>query len=134
MPRKSAAELSVVRPASTATSTPLSPVVRIAQLEQSIFNLTVTRHTHLKPADSVLVTAYARAAALVLKLSGSPADLEKATRTMVLLGRSLRLTPQAAVSAKVAGRMRRDAQPSPLDEYFLRRDAEKQQEESNDDP
>jgi hypothetical protein len=129
MPRRSAAELSIVRPASTGTSPPLTPVVRLGQLEQRIFNLTVTRHPHLKPCDTVLLTAYAKAAARALKLSGSPADLEKANRSMVLLGRALRLTPHAAVSTKVVGRMRRDAQPSPLDEYFAQSEAEDSDDE-----
>lgn len=35
------------------------------------FNLTVTRNPHLRPADAVLATAYARAAARVLKAGKS---------------------------------------------------------------
>jgi hypothetical protein len=74
----------------------LCPVVPLAQLERSIFNLTVTRNGHLKPADAVLLTAYARAAARVLRAgkSDSDADVEKRTRTMAMLARSLRLTPR----------------------------------------
>jgi hypothetical protein len=110
-----------IRPLSaTDERTALSPVIRLSQLERSIFNLTVTRNPHLRPADVVMVTTYARAAARVLKADKFTDDalLEKRTRTMVLLGRSLRLTPQSMTDPKTAGRSRRDAQPSPLDEYF----------------
>jgi hypothetical protein len=68
----------------------------------------------------VLLTAFAKAAARVFKVDkyDSDADVEKRTRTMVLLGRSLRLTPQSLKDPKTAGRARRDARPNPIDEYF----------------
>jgi hypothetical protein len=114
---------------------PLSPVVKLTTLERSIFNLTVTRHPHLKPKDVVLVTAFARAAARVLKMSGNqPAELEKATRTMVLLGRSLRLTPMNALEPRTVARSHRDAMPDPLGEYLADREAEAiEREEAKDD-
>jgi hypothetical protein len=105
----------------------LSPVVRLNQLERSIFNLTVTRSPHLRPADAVMLTAYARAAARVLRADNKAdgdADLEKRTRVMALLARSLRLTPQSAADAKTVGRRRRDARPSPIEEFLAEHDAD----------
>lgn len=110
---------------------PLTPVVKLTSLERSIFNLTVTRHGHLKPADVVLVTAFAKAAARVFKMSGGHiADVEKATRLMVLLGRSLRLTPMTSLDPRTVGAARRDAAPNPIAEYLAGRD---QEEATTDD-
>jgi hypothetical protein len=101
---------------------PLSPVVKLTTLERSIFNITVTRHPHLKPKDVVLVTTFAKAAARVLKMSGNqPAELEKATRTMVLLSRALRLAPMNALDPITVARSHRDALPNPLAEYLAER-------------
>jgi hypothetical protein len=105
----------------------LSPIVRLNQLERSIFNLTVTRSPHLRPADAVMLTAYARAAARVLRANNKAdgdAALEKRTRVMALLARSLRLTPQSAADAKTVGRSRRDAQLKPLDEFLAEYEAD----------
>jgi hypothetical protein len=99
----------LIQPHGNAARAALSPVVRLNQLERSIFNLTVTRNPHLRPADAVMLTAYARAAARVLRAkSEGDAVLEKRTRTMVLLGRSLRLTAASVTCPKRAGRMARD--------------------------
>jgi hypothetical protein len=113
---------------------PLSPVVKLTTLERSIFNITVTRHPHLKPKDVVLVTTFAKAAARVLKMSGNqPAELEKATRTMVLLSRALRLAPMNALDPITVGRSNRDTLPSPISEYLAERDAETVEEETDDE-
>ncbi len=48
--------------------------------------------------------------------------LEKATRALIALGRSLRLTAQSVVDLKTAGRMRRDARISPLDAFLAEDD------------
>jgi hypothetical protein len=103
----------------------LSPIVRLNSLERSIFNLTFIRHPHLRPADLVLLTSFAKAAARVLKPDrlDSKADIEKSTRVMVLLGRSLRLTPMNALDPRTVGGHRRDALPNPLAEYLAERDA-----------
>jgi hypothetical protein len=110
----------------TDTRVALSPVVRLAQLERSIYNVTVTRNPHLKPADVVMLTAFAKAAARVLKPGrlDTAADIEKSTRIMALLARSLRLTPQSTTDPKTAARSRRDAQPNPLAEYLAERDGD----------
>jgi hypothetical protein len=114
--------------------TVLSPIVRLNPLERSIFNLTITRHPHLKPADVVLVTSFAKAAARVLKPDrlDSKADIEKSTRVMVLLGRSLRLTPMTTLEPRTVARSHRDALPNPLAEYLAERDAETIEEEADD--
>lgn len=96
----------------------MSPVVRLNELERSLFNRTVASNPHLRPADMLLTTAYAQQAARVLRGRKDDAGLEKAMRALVLLGRSLRLTAQSVVEPKTAGRARRDAQPSPIDQYF----------------
>jgi hypothetical protein len=123
----------------TDRQTPLTPIVRLNSLERSIFNLTVTRHRHLKPADVVLVTSFAKAAARVLKPSRleDAAAIEKATRIMVLIARSLRLTPMNALDPRTVGGHRRDALPNPLAEYLAERDADiahaNEQEETDDE-
>ena len=109
----------------TDTRMALSPVVHLTQLERSIFTVTVTRNPHLKPADVVMLTAFAKAAARVLKPGrfDNVADIDKSTRVMVLLGRSLRLTPQSLTDPKTVARARRDALPNPLAEYLAERDS-----------
>jgi hypothetical protein len=110
----------------------LTPVVPLAKLERTIFDLTVARNSHLKGADAVLLTTYAQAAARVLRpgKSKSDSDLDKLTRIMVLLGRSLRLTPQSTTDPHTVARLRRDATPNPLAEYLAERNAE---QEATDD-
>jgi hypothetical protein len=109
-----------------APRTALSPVVKLNVLERSIFNLTVTRHKHLKPADVVLVTAFAQSAARVL--SGRRPDRD--TRTMVLLSRALRLAPMNALEPRTVARARRDAESNnPLAEYLAER-AEQEPEDA----
>jgi hypothetical protein len=110
----------------TDVSTALSPVAPLTNPERSIFNLTVSRHPHLKLGDAVLLTAYARAAARVLRAGKgvSDADLERRVRIMAQLARSLRLTPQSCIEPKTVGRMRRDAKPNPVDEFFASEDGD----------
>jgi hypothetical protein len=122
--RKSAAKLSLVElnPARTL----LAPVVPLDKLALKIFNLAVNRSPHLKLADAVLLTAYSQAAARVLQASNkaSLVDVERATRVMVSLARSLRLTPRSVTDPKTVGTSRRDAQPNPLAEYLAEREEE----------
>lgn len=111
----------------------LTPVTRLTTTERNIFNAIVTRNGHLRAADALLVTVLARQVGLVLReyREGDASSVEKATRTMLALARSLRLTPQALQDPRVAFRKRNAAAPSEL-ELFLDEDDERDDDDGED--
>jgi hypothetical protein len=118
MPRKSRFDL--IQPGATRPRLALSPVARLTQPELNLFNLTVTQNVHLKPRDALLLTLYVQAAARLLRGSKDAAgDREKATRTVIALARSLRLTAHSLTDARTTARQHKNAhEPSPIDQFF----------------
>jgi hypothetical protein len=89
MPRPSRFDL--IRPVATGTSSAMIPVARLSKPALSIFDHAVTLHKHLRPCDTVLLTAYARTAAQFLAAKPDDREHEKLGRLLIALGRSLRI-------------------------------------------
>jgi hypothetical protein len=87
MPRPN--RFDAIRPitAATDTRTAMTPAARLSKSALNIFNLTVTRHRHLRPADCVMLTAYAQTAAWFLSAKGDDRQLEKMGRLLIADGR-----------------------------------------------
>ena len=99
-----------IRPRLTAPAT-------LTSAERAIFNKTAVQHPHLKPGDVMILAAFAQASVRSFKLS-KKADTkawETATRAMLALARSLRLTPISGTRAETLGRKRDQASQSHYD-------------------
>jgi hypothetical protein len=101
MPRPS--RFDRIRPVSTATATAMTPVTRLSKPALSVFNHAVTMHEHLQPADTVLLTAYAKTAAQFLAAKPDDHEHEKLGRLLIALGRSLRINAMQRKPVKQAG-------------------------------
>jgi hypothetical protein len=108
MPRPSRFES--IRPvtAGTDTRSAMIPVARLSTAARNIFNLTISRHEHLRPSDCVLLTAYAQTAARVLQAKGDDDErqLDKLGRLMITYGRALGIHAAQAMDR----RRRKDAE------------------------
>jgi hypothetical protein len=106
MPRKSAAELAVVAPATTATAPRLSPPSSLTNAERLEFIALAAENKHLRRSDAPLLATYCMAVTRVQKLSRGKdvGAWAKATTLMLALARSMRLTQQAQRDPKVVGR------------------------------
>ena len=78
--------------------------------ERAIFNETAAQHPHLKPGDAMVLAAFVQASVRSFKLSkkDDTKGWEQATRAMLALARSLRLTPISSTRAEALGRKRHD--------------------------
>jgi hypothetical protein len=94
----------------------MNPLLPLTESERVIFNSCVLNAPHLKPIDCGLLTAYARLLARAMSPKGAK-TAEKDLRVAVLIARSLRLTPMSSQHAKPVARSRRDAAPSPLEQW-----------------
>ena len=108
MPRKSAAELSVMSPATTATSPRLSPPSSLSTAERLEFIAIAAENVHLRRTDAEMLAAYVVAATKVRKLArgNDVGPWEKATKVMMALARSMRLTQQSCTDPKTLSRAR----------------------------
>jgi hypothetical protein len=106
MPRKSAAELAIT-PATTAARPHLSPPSSLSTAERLEFIALADENRHLRRTDAPMLACYVMAVTKVQKLSRgrNVALWERATKTMLALARSMRLTQQAQRDPKVVGRM-----------------------------
>jgi hypothetical protein len=108
MPRKSAAELAIVTPATTATSPRLTPPASLSSDERLEFVAIADENSHLRRTDAPMLGCYVTAVTRVQKLARSKdvASWERATKTMLALARSLRLTQQSCTDPKTLTRSR----------------------------
>ena len=108
MPRKSAAELSVLSSAATATRPRLTPPSSLSTDERLEFIAIADDNRHLRRTDVAMLAAYVVAATKVQKLARSKdvGPWERATKVMMALARSLRLTQQSCTDPKTLTRSR----------------------------
>jgi hypothetical protein len=112
MPRRSAADLSTIRPPLNGRRPKLSPTSPLTSSEQTLFNRLQAANGHLCSTDEPLLTSFVQSISRAHQLgrdSKRVADWERACRTMMALARSLRMTQQS-VDAKTAGRRVRESQ------------------------
>jgi hypothetical protein len=109
MPRKSAAAVSVVSPATTATAPRLSPPSSLSTAERLEFIALADENRHLRRTDAPMLAAYCQAITRVTKLAKGKdtGAWTKATTLMLALARSMRLTQQAQADPKTVGRQNR---------------------------
>jgi hypothetical protein len=107
MPRKSAAELSIVPPDATSARPRLSPPASLSNSERLEFIALADENRHLRRTDVVMLAAYVVGWTKVQKLARSKdvAPWERAVKTMLALARSMRLTQQSQRDPKVVGRL-----------------------------
>jgi hypothetical protein len=103
--RPSAASLTVVPIDASRTRPKLIPLKRLNIRQRQTFNLVCAENPHLRPTDAPLVTAYSLVVARFLSVS-DVGDMEKLSRTIMALARTLRLTPQSRCDPKTVGRAR----------------------------
>jgi len=108
MPRKSVAALSVMSPATTATSPRLIPPASLSSDERLEFLAIADENSHLRRTDAPMLGCYVTAVTRVQKLARSKdvAAWEKAIKVMLALARSLRLTQQSCTDPKTLTRSR----------------------------
>lgn len=103
MPRPG--KFAAIHPVTDATDvrSAMTPAARLSKRALSVFNLTVARHKHLRPADCVLLTVYAQTAARVLSARADDKQLEKMSRLLIAYGRALCINAMQAKPPKRPG-------------------------------
>jgi hypothetical protein len=117
--RRSAAA-NLVKLATTSPRSRLTAPEFLKADERALFTALADDNRHLTRTDVPLLAIYAAAVFKVNKL-GRQKDVgqwEKASRMMLSLARSLRLTVQSATEPRAVGRQRRDARPDLVAEYL----------------
>lgn len=120
MPRKNKFHLIQPSTATTDASSMLSPAEKLTSSELAAFNAVVASNRHLQAGDRVLLTAFARVSSWVMRAKIEDPAYERTVRSMVTLGRALRINSASTLDPKVAFRKRNAAPASPIDEYFAR--------------
>jgi hypothetical protein len=117
--RKSAAEENVIKLAPTSARS-LTASSKLSTDEQSTFTKLALANQHLTPSDAPLLTLYVQSLSKAAKLARGKdvAAFDKAARLALIIGTKLRLTPQSSTDPQSIGRRRKDAKPSPLDEFL----------------
>jgi hypothetical protein len=125
MPRKSGAA-KLIALTTTGTRQRLMPPPFLLTDEKSLFVELAARNAHLTPTDTPMLAAYCQAIVKTHHLAQGDdvGSWEKAGRLAMALARTLRLAPISGTHPERLGRQRRDAQPSPIAEYFAQREAE----------
>ncbi len=119
MPRKSSAAPFIPLP-STGSRSRLTAPEFLKTDERALFNELATLNAHLTPSDTAMLAAYCQAIGKTHRLARQKdiAPWEKCARVAMAMARSLRLTAISGTHPERLSRQRRDARPSPLDEYF----------------
>src|SRR5437868_5269278 len=117
MPRKSAAELAIVTPATTGTASRLTPPASLSTAERLEFIALAAENKHLRRTDAPMLATYCMAVTRVAKLSrGKDGALwERAIKVMLALARSMRLTQQAQADPKTVGRLANRIDPREIE-------------------
>ena len=103
--RKSAAVLNF--PAVDGSRSRITAPASLTKVERSLFTELAADTPHLVQADAPLLASYAQAVLLSRKAGrdlGRIGEWERATRAMMALARSLRLTPQSRTDSKTVAR------------------------------
>jgi hypothetical protein len=110
MPRESAASLTTFRPAPKPSSSRLIAPSTLSADERQLFMTLVAENKHLRGSDLPFLVSFCQAATRVAKLARDPDVLkwERETRTLMALGRTMRLTQQAMRDPKMVGRQVRN--------------------------
>jgi hypothetical protein len=89
--------------------------------ERLMFLALARENRHLRPSDAAMLACYCMATTKVMKLSRSKdvGPWERATRMMLALARSMRVTQQAQRDPKVVGRQNRDAERTAAMRHLL---------------
>jgi hypothetical protein len=121
--RKSAAS-KVVRLAATGTRTRPTAPSGLTKPEASLFNEIALANRHLTVTDAPILVSFVQASLQARRLgrSNREADIElwdRVTRLQLALARSLRLTVSSTTHPDKLGRVRQDAQPDLVAQYFL---------------
>jgi hypothetical protein len=97
MPRRSAAELNVVKPATNPPSSRLNPPPILNDDERQLFVMLAAENTHLRRSDNPILAAYCMTATKVQELSRSDdvTSWEKALKMLVVLARTMRISQQS---------------------------------------
>jgi hypothetical protein len=110
MPRESAASLTTFRPPTKPSSSRLTPPPSLTPDERQLFATLVAENKHLRGSDLPFLVSFCQATTRVAKQARDPDVLkwERETRTLMALGRTMRLTQQAMRDPKMVGRQVRN--------------------------
>jgi hypothetical protein len=136
MPRESEASLSVVRPPTKSLSSRLTPPPTLTADERQLFVTLVAENKHLRGSDLPFLTSFCMATTRVAKESRGSDVLkwEREVKTLMALGRTMRLTQQAMRDPKMVGRQVRNNNGAMASLLELNGDCEGKKPWESDEP
>src|SRR5262245_42022745 len=108
--RISSAALNVIPMVVSEPRPKVNPITSLSGPERRLFDTTARLNPHLKQADAATLELYVMAYRRAMRARQKDSqNFERATRLLMALGRTLRITPQSTVEPRAAAKLRRDA-------------------------